>query len=235
VQYIETSIRDWRRTNPAPDPGPGSDANPDNPAYIQLQAQRQSVLAERSALAAQRKDLHQRLDDLSGRMASAPAVEREYTAMLRDLQGAQVKYQEVRQKQMAAQLAQNLEAEQKGERFTLIEPPLVPEQPASPNRPLLLLLGTLLSIAGAIGYAMLREIVDGQVSGGRDLRSIIGVAPLAVVPFVELDSDRQSARRRQGYWLAGAAVGLVVVALLVHFLYRPLDVLWHVLARHLGL
>ena len=42
---------------------------------------------------------------------------------------------------MEAQLAQNLETNRKGERFTLIEPPLPPEEPVSPNRLAVLIIG----------------------------------------------------------------------------------------------
>lgn len=231
VEYIEASLRGWQQV--AVKPASGEHA--DNPAYIQLQTQRQSVQSERNAFEGQRAELRARLGQLGERLAAAPSVEREYTAMLRDLQGAQAKYQEVRQKQMAAQLAQNLETEQKGERFTLIEPPLVPEQPASPNRPLILLLGALLSVAGALGYALLRESIEGRVHGSRDLAGLVGVPPLAVVPYVELDEERKTASRGRIYWVAGIAAAVVTALVLLHFLYRPLDVLWHVALRRIGL
>jgi uncharacterized protein involved in exopolysaccharide biosynthesis len=212
-----------------------STAKPDNPAFIQLRAQKDAVTTERAALARQRDQLRARVSDLTSRMSAAPGVEREYSALARDLQGAQLKYQEVRQKQMAAQLAQNLETEQKGERFTLIEPPLVPEQPATPNRALILVLGSLLSVAAAIAFAMLVESVDGRVRGSRDLAGIVGVPPLAVIPWVELDEERKSRRGRWRIWLAAAAAGLLALLALVHFLYRPLDVLWSVVLRRLWL
>jgi succinoglycan biosynthesis transport protein ExoP len=50
------------------------------------------------------------------------------------LDSAQLKYQEIRAKQTEVQVSQNLETEHKGERFTMIEPPLPPEKPVSPNR-----------------------------------------------------------------------------------------------------
>jgi uncharacterized protein involved in exopolysaccharide biosynthesis len=215
-------------------PAMASSAAPDNPAYIQLTAQREAVTSERSSLVRQREQLRARIADVEGRLAGAPGVEREYSGLMRDLQGAQFKYQEVRQKQMAAQLSQNLEAEQKGERFTLIEPPLVPEQPASPNRPLILVFGLLLSLAAAFGMAVLLETVDGRVRGRRDLTSLVGVAPLAVVPWVDIEEDHDARRRLMRRVLLGAAGALLVVLLLVNFFYRPLDVLWPVLMRRFG-
>ena len=56
-----------------------------------------------------------------------------------------------------AQIAQNLETNRKGERFTLIEPPLPPEEPVSPNRLAVLIIGLILSAAIAAGVAASRE------------------------------------------------------------------------------
>lgn len=232
VDAIEDAMR---RSGQTAAPVVVSSAKPDNPAYIQLRAQKDAVTTERAALARQRDQLRGRINDLTGRMSAAPGVEREYSALVRDLQGAQLKYQEVRQKQMAAQLAQNLETEQKGERFTLIEPPLVPEQPATPNRALILVLGSLLSIAAALAVAMLMESIDGRVRGSGDLAGLVGVPPLAVIPWVELEEDRKSRRGKWRIWLAGAVAGLLTLLALIHFLYRPLDVLWSVVLRRLWL
>jgi len=79
------------------------------------------------------------------------------------------------------------------------------------------------------------ESVDGRVRGSRDLAGIVGVPPLAVIPWVELDEERKSRRGRWRIWLAAAAAGLLALLALVHFLYRPLDVLWSVVLRRLWL
>lgn len=44
------------------------------------------------------------------------------------------KYEEIRAKQMSARISENLEQENKAERFALLEPPLMPEKPIKPNR-----------------------------------------------------------------------------------------------------
>ncbi len=209
--------------------------SPDNPAYVQIKAQRESVLTERAALRSEIAELRARVDDYEDRLARAPAVEREYSALLRELQGAQFKYQEVRQKQMEAQLASNLEVEQKGERFTLIDPPLVPEEPVSPNVPLVLTLGALLSLAASFGLALFLEQTDDSVRSRRDLENLLTVPPLAVVPWIDTDADHASRRRTRQRWLVACSGGFVALLLLVHFLWRPLDVVWQVILRRLGL
>ncbi len=208
--------------------------SPDNPAYIQISAQREATASERDSLLRQRKELAARIVALEARLASSPGVERDYAALLRDLDNEQLKYREVRQKQMEAQLAQNLEEGRKGERFTLIEPPLAPEEPTSPNRKLLLVMGVMLALALAGGMAALLEVLDSSIRGRQDLANLLTVPPLAVIPWIENAGEKAARSRRRRYALAGSLAALAVAVVAIHFFYRPLDVLWAIVMRRLG-
>jgi len=166
--------------------------------------------------------------------AEMPAVERDYVALMREVQGEQAKYNELRQKQLSAELAQNLETEQKGERFTLIEPPVQPQEPISPNRKAILALGLLLSVGAAMGLVALLEAVDTRVRGRRELIALLGVPPLAIIPWVAPAIDEHAKRKARLLFVAGTVGSAVVVVLLVHLLVKPLDVMWAVLLRRLG-
>lgn len=207
----------------------------DNPQYIQMSAQRDAAESERAALQQERVALQERLREHEKRLARAPAVERDYLALVRELDNAQLKYREVRQKQMEAQLSQNLEEDQKGERFELIESPLAPQRPSSPNRVLIVALGFFVAGGLAVAVAVLREQLDTSVRGRQDLTGLLNVPPLAVVPHIPTRAEIADSRRRRFLWLAGVAVGLCAAIVLVHAFYRPLDVLWYiVLRRFLG-
>lgn len=208
---------------------------PDNPAYIQIKAQREASQSERESLQKKRAVLTAQIADYEKRIASAPAVEREYSEMAREMDNDQLKYRDIRQKQMEAQVAQSLEEERKGERFTLIEPPLTPEEPASPNRMMIVVLGMVLALGGAVGSAALLENTDTSVRNRRDLEVLLSVPPLAVLPWIETAADRSARRRRQRYTWAGAAGGVLIAIATVHLFYRPLDVLWQVALRRLGI
>lgn len=179
VSEIEAQLKKLPQTPATPARG----EQPDNPAYIQIQANREAAQSERTSLLAQRAQLRERLADLERRSATAPAVERDYTALMNDLTSAQKKHAEVQQKQMEAQLASNLETERKGERFTLIEPPLEPQKPVSPNRPLILGLGAVLALGAALGLMQLLETLDTRIRGRDDIIALLSVPPLAVIPW----------------------------------------------------
>ncbi|MET0498696.1 MAG: lipopolysaccharide biosynthesis protein [Steroidobacteraceae bacterium] len=206
----------------------------DNPAYIQVSGQREASINERASLRQKQATLRQRIVDYELRLSQSPQIEREYSALVRDLDNAQLKYREVRQKQMEATLGQNLESERKGERFTLIEPPMLPEQPSSPNRRVILAFGLMLAVGGAIGLIALLETLDSSVRGRNDLVALLKIPPLAVVPWVVTDHERTLHAKRRRLAAAGVFASIVLAVMATHFFYRPLDVLWQVALRRLG-
>jgi uncharacterized protein involved in exopolysaccharide biosynthesis len=209
-------------------------AHADNPAYIQVKGQLDALGVERESALKKRDDLRAKLDDYERRLAQEPAVERQYRELARDLDSAQLKYQEIRSKQTEVQVSQNLETEHKGERFTMIEPPLPPEKPISPNRMLILAMGFVLSLGAGAGAAMLRDSLDLSVRGVQDIRSLLSVPPLVAVPLIVTRAERKRQKRVLILSWNGAVVSLIGLAAAVHFLVRPLDVVWATLLRRFG-
>jgi uncharacterized protein involved in exopolysaccharide biosynthesis len=206
----------------------------DNPAYIQVKGQLDALEVERISAVKKRDELHAKLEDYERRLAQEPAVERQFRELARDLDGAQLKYQEMRSKQTEVQVSQNLETEHKGERFTMIEPPLPPEKPISPNRFLILALGFVLSLGAGVGTATLRNSLDLSVRGAQDIRALLAVAPLAAVPRITTIAERQRHQRVVRYSWPGVIVGLIALAAGVHYWVRPLDVVWASLLHRFG-
>jgi succinoglycan biosynthesis transport protein ExoP len=210
-------------------------AHADNPIYIQVKGQLDALSVERDGAVKKRDELRAKLDEYERRLAQEPAVERQYRELARDLDSAQLKYQEMRSKQAEVQVSQNLEAEHKGERFTMIEPPLPPEKPISPNRFLILAMGFVFSIGAGGGAAVLRDNFDASVRGVRDMRALLSVPPLAAIPVMRTRAEIRRGKRVMRYsWLAAVA-SVFVLLVLIHLFVRPLDVLWISVLRRFGM
>jgi uncharacterized protein involved in exopolysaccharide biosynthesis len=207
----------------------------DNPAYIQVKGQLDSVSVDRESAIKRRDELRAKLEEYDRRLAQAPAVERQYRELARDLDTAQLKYQEMRSKQSEVQVSQNLETAHKGERFTMIEPPMPPEKPVSPNRMLILAMGFVLSLVGGVGAAILRNNLDASVRGAQDIRALLSVAPLAAIPLIATPAESKRHRRILRYSWLGAVGGLASLLVLTHVFVRPLDVVWISLSRRFGM
>jgi protein tyrosine kinase modulator len=211
------------------------DADADNPAYIQIQAQLSSVRNDQAALVSQVTQMRNEVANYRRMITVSPQIEKQYRELSRDYDDARAKYHDIRAKQMEAQTAQNLETDRKGERFTLIEPPLTPEKPVSPNRGALLVVGLLLSLAFAAALLWLFDSNDRRVRGRADLARLLGAPPLAVVPRIGTERDRRDARRRWRLTLAGStAMSVLLLLTVAHVFVRPLDVLWAAVLRKLG-
>jgi len=206
----------------------------DNPAYIQVKGELDALIVDRASAIKKRDELRAKLDDYEKRLAQSPEVERQYRSMARELESAQLKYQEMLSKQTEVQVSQNLETERKGERFTLIEPPQPPEKPISPNRPLLLVMGVFLSLACGAGAVTAREAIDASVRGPGDIRQLLRVPALASIPVIVTREDRARRRRVKYYSWASGFVVLISAVASVHFFVRPLDVVWLTLLRRFG-
>lgn len=204
----------------------GQKRSPDNPAYVNLQAQLNATDGEIKSLHGKLANLEKKRTEYEQRLTAIPQVEGEFRTLTRDLDNASTKYQEIKSKQMQAQVAQQLETESKGERFTLIDPPILPEDPIKPNRKAIVFLSLILALGAGLGYAAVAESLDSSVRGLKGVMATLQVAPLAVIPY--LATDREIAQgRRQRRRLVLIAVGIVVAAfILVHFFVSPLDVLW---------
>lgn len=209
---------------------------PDNPSYIHIRAQANGLAADLASLKTVASGLRAKISDYEDKLISTPQVEREYRILLRDYENAVAKYREITAKQMEAKVSESLETERKGERFTLIEPPLLPEKPAKPNRLALLLLGGILALSGGLGSAGIAETLDDKVRGREGIQKLSGKPPIGVIPVMRFVEVNPGSKHRRRILAAIAIVVLAAIGLLtIHFLFMPIDVFWFAALRRLGL
>ncbi len=207
LEQIRESARASQR-NSTPSIAPVAD----NPAYVMLQTQLDSVDAELSSILGRKDRLNSKIREYEELLRRAPEVEREFQAMLRDHKSVNTEYIDIQAKKRNAVLAKNLEQEQKGERFELIQTPLLPSSPVSPNRPAIMFLGAVLALALGMGLAILREITDSAIHGVNQLTEVLGQAPLVAIPYIDNDVDIMHQRRN-----AAILVGAVLLVLAATF------------------
>lgn len=201
--------------------------NATNPAYTQLITQLKAVNSEISSLNISRSALQSKILELEQRLINSPEVERKFRALNREYLTLQAKYADVKAKLSEAKISEALEIGNQGEKFTLIEPPLFPNTPVSPNRPLIMVLGVLFGVSLGLGLALLRETLDGAVYGRTEVLSITSMIPLAVLPTIT--TKKELSKRRAIKWLAllTICVSVLVLFAAIHFFHTPLDVLFY--------
>lgn len=208
---------------------------PENPAYINIQSQLSSATASLQALRKSREGIKRRVDDYAKRLERTIEIEPAYLDLNRNREESVRKHMEIMSRLLEADVSKELEVQRKGERFSLIDPPELPQKPEKPNRPVILILGLILAIGGGAGSGALFEQLDHSIRGGAQLGRIVGLPPLAVIPYVPNQDDlRRLTRRRLRVAMAGVGV-VMLVMVSVHVLGYPLDVLWYAAMRKLGL
>ena len=232
VIAMRERISEARRTGPPV----GAEAVPQNPAALQLRSQLDAARAELSFLSEQRAAIDREIVQVQSRISRAPQVEQEYNNLLRDLDNMRKKYQELRDKELEAKIAQNLEEGQMGERFSVIEPPSFPDEPFAPERGRLMLLVAAAAIGAGLGLAFLLEMLQPALWGEASVAAVLGSSPLIAVPVISAPSDIATGQTPPRIWvMSAAAVGAVALMLFtVHFFVTPLDMLWFSIVSRLS-
>ena len=224
-RQIETLESNLKATPELPETSAAAE-KPDNPAYISLKTQLEGIAVGMRVANAKRGQLQAKLESYEKRIIQTPQVEREYLNLKRDYENAQIKYRDIKAKQMEAQVGQEMEKERKGERFSLIDPPQLPEEPFKPNRPAIIFLGLILAMGSGLGYAAVAESMDSTVRSMRSVSAALNTALLSVIPYKENREDIARKAKTKKLVITTVAVSIVAVVILAHLLWTPLDILW---------
>lgn len=207
----------------------------DNPTYIQLQAQLDATRTELEAEENRKLKLNKKLNEYERRIVESPQIEKVYSELIRDQRQSTLKYHEVSAKLMEANISRSMERESKGERFTLIEPAMVPQIPVKPNRKLLLVMAMFVSLLVGVVLVFFLEKLDKSIRSREALFLLSGAHPLAEIPLILNDEDRLKNRNRLIIFVIATVFLTILSLLLINYFYKPLDVFWFLVWRKLGI
>jgi polysaccharide chain length determinant protein (PEP-CTERM system associated) len=187
VIKVRTQIEQLRkRMNEAPKtPAPVSAQNGIEPPSIQqLRAKIKQDELNIADLTKRQSQFQGQIGVLQGRIQSTPVVEQQYKDITRNYQGAVDFYNEQLKKRDLAIQARDLNRQQQGEQFTVLDPPSLPMSPSFPKKPLFA--GGGLGGGVAIGLALLYLLaaMDSSMHTERDVEVCLKLPVLAMVPTV---------------------------------------------------
>jgi uncharacterized protein involved in exopolysaccharide biosynthesis len=124
-------------------------------------------------------------------------VEEEYKKLTRDHQTAQTFYDELLGKKRQSEMATELEQQQQGEQFRVMDPPNLPEKPTFPNRMLITFGGFVVGLALGGGAAFVLESRDQSFRTEQDVIAILKLPVLASIPRVNEDSPATHKNKKE--------------------------------------
>ncbi len=203
----------------------------DNPVYITFASQLSGINAEVNSVKRHIKELEKKKDNYRKRIEATPEAEKQLKSLSSEQININLKYKDLMGKLMEARVAQGLEKEQKGERFTLIDPPMVPEKPFKPNRVAIILIGLVLGMGAGVGAASLHEFSDQSVHKAGSLFSATSFPVLAEIPEIINARDIELKNKKRLVLISGILLSCVVGVILFHFFIMDLNIFWAKLMR----
>jgi len=205
--------------------------NPTNPAYISLQTQIESKKLEITSLQKQEQEYKKVIDFYQKRIGNTPSVEKKLATMQSDYDVARANYQELMNKETQAKISESMENRQEAERFTIIDPAQLPEEPYKPNRMAILFIGLILGIGAGAGAGFLAEYMDQSFSSVEDLRGFSGLPVLAVIPKVVTEAEVRHRKKRRRMVFISAIIALIAVLVIVQIFFFKFDIFFIKLFR----
>src|SRR5487761_861755 len=179
---------------------------------MQIESQLKANQLEIQGYHKQEKVIQARIGDYQTRLNMTPVTEQALADVSRGYEESRKNYDSLLAKQSQSQLATSLEQRQQGEQFRIIDPPRLPNTPASPNHVLLSLGGLALGLAVGAGLTTLFELTDARVRGEEDLEGLVPARVLVGIP--RISTPKEDYDRLRMRWI-GRAVAVVVVVLIL--------------------
>jgi len=196
VIEVKSEIAKIKKENESKGVAGSSGVVADNPSYINLAAQLASTRSEIASVGKQITANEEKVAHYRKLIEATPRVEEFYRTLISERDNLQHKYSELRQKHMQAQVAQGLEKNQQGERFSLIEPPLLPEKPSKPNRLAIILIGLVLGLGAGVGTAAMLEFSDQSIRTPGALSQLTSLPVLVTIPEIGGKGKGSFSKRR---------------------------------------
>jgi uncharacterized protein involved in exopolysaccharide biosynthesis len=196
-----------------------------DPMQAMFNLQMSELDARESFVEEQLRLVTEELEGIEDALARTPSNAITLQALERDYANISARYDAATSRLATAAVGERIELTSKGQRITVLRQAVVPREPASPNRPLIILGGIAAGIGLACGLVVLLELLNRTVRRPADLTRALQITPLGTVPYIATSGETV---RRRGALLAVVAllaVGVPAGLYLLHVEYMPLDLL----------
>jgi protein tyrosine kinase modulator len=179
-----------------------------DPASAQLRINSIEITNREHSIAA----LKAKIEDYQARLNQEPIREQQLADLTRGYDQSKANYDDLLKKKNESAMATSMEIAQRGERFTVVDPPSLPQKPSFPNR--LKFCGIGLAVGLALGGLVvgLLEMKDDRIYEEKKLKELLPVAILAEIPVIANEADQR--KERVWMWLGWATAAVVFATIL---------------------
>lgn len=176
-------------------------------------------------LKARREQLETEMATLQTTIEATPSNAITLDTLERDYAATREQYDQAVSNRARAKTGDIIEALSKGERITLVDAAVPPEEPFSPNRPRLAILGTAGGLILAFGFVVLLELMNTSIRRSEDIVRQLDITPFGTLPYIRTRRERIRRRLILLAALVGVVGGVVGAFWGVNEFVMPLDLL----------
>jgi uncharacterized protein involved in exopolysaccharide biosynthesis len=180
---------------------------------IDLMAQRNGAAREIAAIREEIAALEDQVAVYQRRVENTPKLEQELLSLKRDYENTQKTYDSLLARKQEAEVAANMERQQKGEQFRILDLARLPDKPQSPDMRKLFLMCVMAGLGLGGGLIFLLEFLDKSVRKLESVPKKLGIPLLVAVPRIEHPKDVYKRRLNDGLSIAGTIICMALMAL----------------------
>ena len=161
------------------------------------------------------QDLQNRIGEYQGRLNMTPVREQQMAELTRNYDQSRKNYEQLQAKLAQSGMATELEKQNQGAQFRVLDPPNLPQKPYSPNRLKLDLIGLVAGLV--VGMVVLggAEIVDDRIYSKEELATIVSAPVLSEIPPLTTAPEQSQLVRAE--WLQRGTLSVMAVLIAAGF------------------
>jgi len=161
------------------------------------------------------QDLQKEIGNYQARLNMTPVREQQMAELTRNYEQSRKSYEQLQAKLDQSGMATDLEKQQQGEQFHVLDAPNLPQKPFSPNRLKLDLIGLATGLIFGMVSLVGAEMLDDRLYSREELATIVSAPVLAEIPpFATAAEEGQQVRAE---WLQRGVLSVMVVVIAAGF------------------
>jgi polysaccharide chain length determinant protein (PEP-CTERM system associated) len=201
IEELKKRMSEELKANPT---GSGNARTPrsEPPQMQQLRAQLHQDELNIADLTKRQTQIQNQVGILQARVQASPVVEQQFKEMTRSYQSALDFYNELLKKRNNSAMATDLQHQQEGEQFHVLDPPSLPDKPSFPKKTYFLGGGLGAGFALGLGILALIALNDRSIYTEHDVELCLQLPVLGLIPILETKtSAAKGASQRENSYL----------------------------------
>ena len=167
------------------------------PQFAQLRLKIKQDIVDIAELVKKQGKIEDEIRVIQGRVQSSPVMEQQFKELTRNYETALEGYKDLLRKRGASAMASDLEHQQEGEQFRVLDPPSLPTEPSFPKKLYFAGGGFGFGVALSAGLLYVIAASDKSMHTERDVELCLKLPVLTTVPNLEMTAIQEIDRRQK--------------------------------------